>query len=81
MIKGERGFTLVEFLIVIAITGFITSALGVAIYHSVTVPERGNDKLMALHDLQNTAHWVGIDGQMSKSASGGSQLILTQTDN
>ena len=33
-----------------------------------------------MHELQNTAHWVGIDGQMSKSASGGNQLILTLAD-
>ena len=78
--KAEEGFTLVELMIVIAITGFIVSAVGTAIYHIVTVPEYGNDKITAMHELQNSAHWVSIDGQMAKSASGGNQLILTLPD-
>ncbi|MFC1914158.1 type II secretion system protein J [Chloroflexota bacterium] len=80
MMKKERGFTLVELAIAIAITGFIVSVLGGAIHQIVTVPEYGNEKMTAMHELQNIAHWVGIDGQMSKSASGGNQLILTLTD-
>ena len=79
--KGEQGFTLVELLIVIAITGFITSVLGVAINQIVTIPEFGGEKMTAMHELQNTAHWVSIDGQMSTSASGGNQLMLTLADN
>lgn len=81
MMKEEQGFTLVELAIVIAITGFIVGVLGVAIHQIVTIPEYGGARITAMHELQNTAHWVGIDGQMSKSASGGNQLILTLADN
>jgi len=78
--KNEQGFTLVELLVVIAIIGFIFSALGTAIYQIVTVPEYGSDRITAMHELQNTAHWVSIDGQMSKSATGGNSLVLTLPD-
>ncbi len=80
MIKKEQGFTLVELAIAIAITGFIVSVLSVAIHQIVTIPEHGDAKITAMHELQNIAHWVGIDGQMSKSATGGNQLILTLAD-
>ena len=80
MMKGEQGFTLVELAIAIAITGFIVGVLGAAIHQIVTIPEYGDERITAMHELQNIAHWVGIEGQMSKSASGGNQLILTLAD-
>ena len=81
MMKEEQGFTLVEVLVVTAITGFIFSVLGMAGHHIVTIPEYGNERVTALHELQNVAHWVNIDGQMAQSATGGGQLVLTLTDN
>lgn len=79
--KGERGYTLVELMIAIAIAGFVTVVLGLVVQQTVTVPERGSDQVNALHALQNAAHWVSLDGQAAKSASGGSGLTLTLTDN
>ena len=79
--KGERGFTLVELIIATAITGFIFSILGVAMHQVVTIPEYGNDRITALQELQNVAHWFNLDGQMAKSAIGGDTLVLTLTDN
>jgi len=81
MMKEEHGFTLIELAVVIAITGFIVGVLSVAIHQIVTIPEYGDERITAMHELQNTAHWVSIDGQMSTSASGGNQLILTLADN
>ena len=78
--KGEGGYTLVELLITIAITGFLATALGLVVQQMVTVPERGNDQVSALHAIQNAAHWVSLDGQTAKSASGGSGLTLTLPD-
>jgi prepilin-type N-terminal cleavage/methylation domain-containing protein len=78
--KGERGYTLVEMLIAIAITGFLVTALGLVTQQVFVVPERGNDQVMALHAVQNAAHWVSLDGQTAKSASGGSGLTLTLPD-
>ena len=78
--KGEPGFTLVELVIATAITGFILGILGMAIHHVVTIPEYGNERVTALHELQNVAHWVNLDGQMAQSATGGNELILTLPD-
>lgn len=78
--KKEKGFILVELLIAVAITGLIISFLGTAIYQIITVTEYGNDRLIARHELQNAAHWVSLDGQEAKTASGDSELILTLPD-
>jgi prepilin-type N-terminal cleavage/methylation domain-containing protein len=80
MMKGQQGFTLVELIIATAIMGVIFSGLGEAIHQVVTIPEYGDDRLMALHELQNVAHWVNLDGQMAQSATDGSELVLTMPD-
>jgi type II secretory pathway pseudopilin PulG len=78
--KGERGYTLVEALIAIAITGFLVTVISMAVQQIVTVPERGDDQLDAIHSMQNAAHWLTLDGQTAQSASGGSSLTLTLPD-
>jgi type II secretory pathway pseudopilin PulG len=62
--KGERGYTLVEALIAIAITGFLVTVLGMVVQQMV-------------HPVQNAAHWLTLDGQTAQSAVGGSSLTLT----
>ncbi len=78
--KGERGYTLVELMVAIAVTGFIAAGLGMVVQQTVSVPERGDDQLAALHATQNALHWVGLDGQTAKTASGGGGLTLTLPD-
>jgi len=74
--KRERGYTLIEALIALALTGFIVTVLGMVVQQMVTVPERGDDQLDAIHPVQNAIHWIALDGQMASSAVGGSSLTL-----
>jgi type II secretory pathway pseudopilin PulG len=75
--KKERGYVLVELLLAIAITGFLVTVIGMVVQQMVTVPERGDDQLDAIHSVQNAAHWLTLDGQTAESANGGSSLVMT----
>ncbi|MDD5288983.1 MAG: prepilin-type N-terminal cleavage/methylation domain-containing protein [Dehalococcoidales bacterium] len=75
--KSEHGFTLVELLITVALTGILVSIVGPSIYQIFNVTEYGDDRLQALHELQNSASWFNYDGQTAVSALGGSGLTLT----
>jgi|WetSurMetagenome_2_1015567.scaffolds.fasta_scaffold698332_1 prepilin-type N-terminal cleavage/methylation domain-containing protein len=81
-LKGERqsGYTLVEMMVAIAIFGVITGICGLALQQIVTVPERGDSQVDALHELQNVIHWVSLDAGSAEAAAGGSSLTLTMPD-
>jgi prepilin-type N-terminal cleavage/methylation domain-containing protein len=81
MIKKQQGFSLIEFIITISIMGILAGVLGPFFDQVLDVPEYGNERITAMHELQNAAHRVNIDGQMAKSATGGSSLVLTMPDN
>jgi prepilin-type N-terminal cleavage/methylation domain-containing protein len=80
VIKTQRGYTLVELLVTLAISGIIFTAAGSAIYQLSTVSGFGNDKLTANHELQNAAYWFNLDGQSAQSAEAGKSLIYHLPD-
>jgi prepilin-type N-terminal cleavage/methylation domain-containing protein len=77
----QAGMTMVELIVAVAITGIIIVFLGTAIYQIITVSEYGNNRLTALHEVQNAGYWLNVDGQGAISATGGGQLALTLSDN
>jgi len=79
--KRQAGLTMVELVMTVAITGIIVTFLGTAIYQIINVSGYGNDRLSAQHELQNAASWFNVDIQQSLAATGGSQLVLTLSDN
>jgi hypothetical protein len=76
----QSGMTMVELTIAIFVTGVIVAFLGTAVYQILTVSEYGDNRLTALHEIQNAAYWFNADGKGAVSASGTSQLVLTLAD-
>lgn len=72
---------MIEMVVATAVTGIIVVFLGTVIYQILNVTGYGNDRLIAAHELENTAYWFNFDGQRSVSATGGSGLSLTLSDN
>jgi prepilin-type N-terminal cleavage/methylation domain-containing protein len=79
--KAQQGMTLVELIVALAITGVIITFLGTVIFQILKVTGYGNDQLIASHELENASFWFNFDGQQAVSASGGSALTLTLSDN
>ena len=78
--KGERGFTLVELLITIAITGLIAGVVGASVQNIVTITDYGNDELIVTDELQQASHWFTVDGQSANAASIDGKLTFTLPD-
>jgi prepilin-type N-terminal cleavage/methylation domain-containing protein len=74
--KEEQGFSLVELLITLAITGIVIIVAGGLIYQLNIVTDYGNDKLTSWHELQNMSNSFYVDGYEAVSASSGISLSL-----
>jgi prepilin-type N-terminal cleavage/methylation domain-containing protein len=78
--KNQHGFTLVELLVAIAISGIVMSAFVSTFFHVAITSGRASDTLIASKEFQNVGHWINRDGQTAKSAIGGAELVLTLPD-
>lgn len=69
MKRGERGFTLLEALIVIAITGVIIWPLAMATTTLLTNPQRSADQNVVLREVRNAGYWISRDVQMARTVT------------
>jgi prepilin-type N-terminal cleavage/methylation domain-containing protein len=65
----ERGFTLVELLIGIAITGLLTAAIGSALFVSLRTTEITNQRMAESHDVQIASAYLANDVQSASSVN------------
>lgn len=77
MRNNQRGFTLVELLASIAISGLIFGLVATMFFQMSTISGSGNDQLTAWHELQNVSDRLAIDCQMALTATVSNGLILT----
>lgn len=66
----QRGFTLVELLLVIAILSLLSGLLVAIIYQLLTIPRWGNAQLAVDQDLRNAGLWLMRDGNESREFRG-----------
>ena len=84
VIKGQRGFTLIEVIVALAITGLIGLGATMATGQIITQGARNSDYTAASRHSLNSIYWVSRDAQMSQTiepdGTSGFPLTLSWTE-
>ncbi len=80
--KKQRGFTLLELIIALAITGAITGGLATSIFQTLDYSARDNMRMVAVKQVENAIHYINRDVQMAQiieptEDADGFPLVLT----
>jgi prepilin-type N-terminal cleavage/methylation domain-containing protein len=84
--KDQRGITLIEMLVSVAIAGIISLGATIANGQVLNQTSRNNDYTTASRQTLNALYWIGRDTQMAQTINGTSgfpatsDLTLTWTD-
>ncbi len=68
--KEQKGYTLIELLAVLAITGIISIGALMSNGQVITQTVRNNDFTTANRHVLNAIHWISKDAQMAQGVSG-----------
>ena len=78
--KGDqRGFTLVETLIVLAVSGILLSALTFGVIQTIKTNSRSFSHMTAVKEVENAVHWITRDAQMAQTING-SNITVASTN-
>ena len=76
--RGERGFTLLEFLLVLTITTLVMGSVAMTVYQLSKLTIKGQSELKVQHQFQNVASWLNRDVvSASEAVVGSTTLTLT----
>jgi len=65
--RGEKGFTFVELLVVMGIVALLAGAASVTTVQVITVTKQGSDHMTAVRQAQNAGYWISRDALMAEN--------------
>ena len=80
--KKQWGFTLIELIVALAITGAITGGIATSIFQTLNYSARDNMRMVAVKQVENAIHYINRDVQVAQiiepaDDADGFPLVLT----
>lgn len=69
--KNQRGFTLIEILIALAITGLIAVSVAGTVFQMFDISARSSSPMIAIKQVQNAGYWISHDARMAQDVDTG----------
>lgn len=69
MKQGEKGFTLIEVLVVVFIMALIAGAATMTISQVLGITKNSNDRTTAIRQVQNAGYWISRDSLMAQTVT------------
>ncbi|MFC1972076.1 type II secretion system protein J [Chloroflexota bacterium] len=67
--RNQRGFTLIELIVAVAITSLLTAGATMAIFQVFSQSSRSTDYMSASKHALNAVYWVSRDAQMAQTVN------------
>ncbi len=64
--REQRGYTLIELIVAVAITGLIISGIAVAIYQLFSVNASASNRMTAVRQVQSAGYYISRDAEMAQ---------------
>jgi len=82
--RNQKGFTLIEVLVVVGILGAIMGVMAMTVVTIMIISPKSNDHVIALRQVQNAGYWISRDVLGAKSVTPDNDpaapLLLTLID-
>ena len=66
LVRSQRGISLIELLVGLAITGAIAGGISVSIFQTLDYNARNNARMIAVKEVENAIHYISRDVQVSQ---------------
>ena len=77
MLKGKRGFTLLEILIVMIITAITLPVVGTVFYMLLSVPTKETGRLITINDVNLALNWIHEDVNRGQFFAGDPGMLMS----
>ena len=71
IIRNQKGYTLFETLVALAILGFIAPALSMSIYQVLNINELAGNHMTVIKQAESAMHWLSGDALMAQTVQTG----------